>query len=119
MREARKDGPPKPRVPLAEARAAKLKFDWSSYTPPAPVYEGVRTFTDIDLGTLTRYIDWTPYFSAWDLAGRFPAILEDKIVGDAASSLWRDTQAMMQQLVGEAWLKPKGGSRLLEGEFGR
>ncbi|MFN3607468.1 MAG: methionine synthase [Hyphomonas sp.] len=107
MREARKDGPPKPRVPIAEARAAKLKFDWESYTPPKPTYEGVRTFEDIDLGTLASYIDWTPYFSAWDLAGRYPAILEDKIVGEAASSLWRDTQVMMQQLVGEGWLKPK------------
>ena len=107
MREARKDGPPKPRLPIAEARAAKLKFDWKSYTPPKPVYEGVRTFEDIDLATLARYIDWTPYFSAWDLAGRYPAILQDKIVGEAASSLWRDTQAMMQQLVGEGWLKPK------------
>ncbi|MFN4025289.1 MAG: methionine synthase [Hyphomonas sp.] len=107
MREARKDGPPKPRLPIAEARAAKLQFDWAGYTPPKPTYEGVRTFEDIDLGTLARYIDWTPYFSAWDLAGRYPAILEDKIVGEAASSLWRDTQAMMQQLVGEGWLKPK------------
>ncbi|AXE64744.1 methionine synthase [Hyphomonas sp. CACIAM 19H1] len=107
MRETRKDGPPKPRLPIAEARAAKLQFDWASYTPPKPSYEGVRTFEDIDLGTLARYIDWTPYFSAWDLAGRYPAILEDKIVGEAASSLWRDTQAMMQRLVGEGWLKPK------------
>ncbi|OZB15652.1 MAG: methionine synthase, partial [Hyphomonas sp. 34-62-18] len=107
MRETRKDGPPKPRLPIAEARAAKLQLDWASYTPPKPSYEGVRTFEDIDLGTLARYIDWTPYFSAWDLAGRYPAILEDKIVGEAASSLWRDTQAMMQRLVGEAWLKPK------------
>ena len=107
MREARKDGPPKPRLPIADARAAKLKFDWASYTPPKPSFEGVRTFEDIDLGTLARYIDWTPYFSAWDLAGRYPAILEDKIVGEAASSLWRDTQAMMQQLVGEGWFKPR------------
>ncbi|MBA4224992.1 MAG: methionine synthase [Hyphomonas sp.] len=107
MRETRKDGPPKPRLPIAEARAARLQFDWAGYTPPKPSYEGVRTFEDIDLGTLARYIDWTPYFSAWDLAGRYPAILEDKIVGEAASSLWRDTQAMMQQLVGEGWLKPK------------
>ena len=107
MREARKDGPPKPRLPIAEARAARLQFDWAGYTPPKPTYEGVRTFEDIDLGTLARYIDWTPYFSAWDLAGRYPAILEDKVVGEAASSLWRDTQAMMQQLVGEGWLKPK------------
>ena len=108
MRESRKGGPPKPRLPIAEARAAKLQFDWASYTPPKPSFEGVRTFENIDLGTLARYIDWTPYFAAWDLAGRYPAILEDKIVGEAASSLWRDTQAMMQQLVGEGWLNPKG-----------
>ncbi|MBY9067913.1 methionine synthase [Hyphomonas sp. WL0036] len=107
MRESRKDGPPKPRLPIADARAAKLQFDWKSYVPPKPTYEGVRTFEDIDLGTLARYIDWTPYFSAWDLAGRYPAILEDKIVGEAASSLWRDTQVMLQQLIGEAWLNPK------------
>jgi 5-methyltetrahydrofolate--homocysteine methyltransferase len=58
----------------------------------------VRTFENIDLATLARYIDWTPYFSAWDLAGKYPAILEDDIVGEAATSLWNDTQAMMQQL---------------------
>lgn len=107
MRETRQGGPPKPRLPIAAARAEKLKFDWEDYTPPAPTYEGVRTFEDIDLGTLSQYIDWTPYFSAWDLAGRYPAILEDKIVGEAATSLWRDTQVMMQQLIGEGWFKPK------------
>ncbi len=68
----------------------------------------MRTFEDIDLATLARYIDWTPYFSAWDLAGRYPAILSDKVVGEAASGLWRDTEAMMQQLVGEGWFQPKG-----------
>ncbi|MEZ5998280.1 MAG: methionine synthase [Hyphomonas sp.] len=107
MRESRQGGPPKPRLPIAEARAKAMQPDWSAYEPPAPTFEGVRTFEDIDLATLARYIDWTPYFSAWDLAGSYPAILEDDIVGEAASSLWRDTEAMMQQLVGEAWLKPK------------
>jgi len=107
MRESRQGGPPKPRLPIDLAREKALQPDWSAYDRPAPTYSGVRTFEDIDLATLARYIDWTPYFSAWDLAGRYPAILEDDIVGEAATSLWNDTQAMMQQLVGEGWLKPK------------
>jgi 5-methyltetrahydrofolate--homocysteine methyltransferase len=107
MREARKDGPPKARLPLTEARKAAFKPDWKSYAAPKPTFTGARSFEDIDLATLARYIDWTPYFSAWDLAGRFPQILEDDKVGEAARGLWRDTEAMMQQLVGEAWFKPK------------
>ena len=107
MRETRQGGPPKPRLPIELAREKALQPDWASYDRPAPTFSGVRTFEDIDLATLARYIDWTPYFSAWDLAGRYPAILEDKIVGEAATSLWNDTQAMIQQLVGESWLKPK------------
>ena len=107
MRDSRKDGPPKPRLPIEQARAAALKIDWDSYERPRPAFSGVRTFDDLDLATLARYIDWTPYFSAWDLAGKYPAILTDKIIGEAASGLWRDTEAMMQQLVGEAWFKPK------------
>jgi len=107
LRESRKDGPPKPRLPIAEARAAALKLDWGTYERPVPTYSGVRAFDDIDLATLARYIDWTPYFAAWDLAGKYPAILTDKIVGEAASGLWRDTEVMMQRLVGEAWFRPK------------
>ncbi|MAN47454.1 MAG: methionine synthase [Alphaproteobacteria bacterium] len=107
MRESRAGGPPKPRLPLAEAREARLKLDWDAYSPPKPTYEGVKTFKDFDLATLARYIDWTPYFSAWDLAGKYPQILKDEIVGEAASSLWRDTQAMMQVLIGESWFQPK------------
>jgi 5-methyltetrahydrofolate--homocysteine methyltransferase len=107
MREARAGGPPKPRLPISEARKAAMKIDWDGYERPAPSFTGTRTFEDFDLAELARYIDWTPYFSAWDLAGQFPAILEDKIVGEAATSLWNDTQSMMQRLVGEQWLKPK------------
>ncbi|MEZ6012798.1 MAG: methionine synthase [Hyphomonas sp.] len=107
MREARQGGLPKPRLPIGEAREHALKPDWAAYDRPAPTYSGVRTFEDIDLATLARYIDWTPYFSAWDLAGKYPLILTDSIVGEAASALWQDTQAMMQRLVGEAWLKPR------------
>jgi 5-methyltetrahydrofolate--homocysteine methyltransferase len=107
MRESRQSGPPKPRLPIEMAREHAMKPDWKAYERPAPSFTGARTFDDIDLATLARYIDWTPYFSAWDLAGKYPAILEDSIIGEAATSLWHDTQAMMQQLVGEAWLKPR------------
>jgi 5-methyltetrahydrofolate--homocysteine methyltransferase len=105
--ESRQGGPPKPRLPIEVAREKALQPDWESYDRPVPTFSGVQTFEDIDLATLARYIDWTPYFSAWDLAGKYPAILDDEIVGEAATTLWHDTQAMMQQLVGEAWLKPK------------
>ena len=107
MRESRQGGPPKLRLPIEVAREKALRPDWESYDRPVPNFSGTQTFEDIDLATLARYIDWTPYFSAWDLAGKYPAILEDEIVGEAATTLWRDTEAMMQQLVGEAWLKPK------------
>ena len=107
IRESRRGGPPKPRLPIALARQAAFKPDWSSYEAPRPSFEGVQTFEDVDLGTLSRYIDWTPYFAAWDLAGRFPAILEDDIVGEAASSLWQDTQILLQQVIGENLFRPK------------
>jgi 5-methyltetrahydrofolate--homocysteine methyltransferase len=107
MRESRQGGPPKPRLPIDVAREKALKPDWDACDRPVPTFSGTQTFEDIELATLARYIDWTPYFSAWDLAGKYPAILDDDIVGEAATTLWRDTEAMMQQLVGEAWLKPK------------
>jgi 5-methyltetrahydrofolate--homocysteine methyltransferase len=107
LREARKDGPPKARLSLADARAAKFVPADKNYAPPKPTFIGVRDFQAFDLATLARFIDWTPYFAAWDLAGRFPMILEDEIVGAAARDLWRDTEAMMQRLIGEAWFRPK------------
>jgi 5-methyltetrahydrofolate--homocysteine methyltransferase len=107
MREARKDGPPKPRLSLAEARKAAFRPDWANYTGPKPSFTGTRTFEGIDLATLARYIDWTPYFSAWDLAGHYPEILDDAVVGEAARGLWRDTEAMLQRLIGEGWFHPK------------
>ncbi|MEL7480284.1 MAG: methionine synthase [Pseudomonadota bacterium] len=105
LREARAGGPPKPRLPLDKARAAAHRL--SAPAVPAPTFTGTRVFEEIDLGELSRFIDWTPYFASWDLAGRYPAILEDEIVGEAATSLWNDTQAMLQQVIGEAWFKPK------------
>lgn len=105
MREARAGGPPKPRLTLAQAR--EKRFVPSSGSAPAPAWTGVRVFDDIDLAELARFIDWTPYFASWNLAGRFPHILEDEVVGEAASDLWRDTQAMLQKVIGQTWFRPR------------
>jgi 5-methyltetrahydrofolate--homocysteine methyltransferase len=108
IRDTRAGGTAKPRVDIATARARKHNADWKTYKPRKPSFVGTRAIEDVDLATLARYIDWTPYFSSWDLAGRFPLILEDDVIGEAARSLWDDTQAMMQRLIGEQWLKPRG-----------
>jgi 5-methyltetrahydrofolate--homocysteine methyltransferase len=108
MRESRSGGGAKARIDLVAARAKKYQVDWSAYAPPKPSFLGVRTIADADLADLTRYIDWTPYFASWDLVGRYPMILEDDVVGAAARSLWNDTQAMLQKLVGEQWLRLSG-----------
>ncbi len=105
MREAREGGPPQKRLPIAEAR--QKAFQTETASADAPSFTGVQTFEDFDLAEVARYIDWSPYFASWDLAGRYPQILEDEVVGEAASSLWADTQAMMQQIVGQQWFAPK------------
>ena len=93
MRESRQGGPPKPRHAIEQARA--LAFRPDAPTPPPPSFTGTRVFEAFDLSVLARYVDWTPYFASWNLAGRYPQILEDKIVGAAARDLWRDTETMM------------------------
>ncbi|MEM9179940.1 MAG: methionine synthase [Pseudomonadota bacterium] len=105
MRDSRAGGPPKPRHPIQVARSHAHTLE--APTPKAPAFTGTKVFEDFDLSVLARYIDWTPYFSSWNLAGRFPQILEDEIVGEAASDLWRDTENMMQQILGQDWFKPK------------
>ena len=105
MRDSRSGGPPKPRHPIQVARTHAHKLE--APTPPAPNFTGTKVFEEFDLSELARYIDWTPYFSSWNLAGRFPQILEDEIVGEAARDLWRDTENMMQQILGQDWFKPK------------
>jgi len=93
---------------LAAARSNKFKIDWLEYRPPEPVYEGVRVFDNYDLSLLEAYIDWDPFFQAWELAGKFPAILEDEVVGPAARDLFRDAQAMLLRIVEERWLRARG-----------
>ena len=107
LRDSRSGGQAKARVSLEAARAMAPKIDWSTYAPPKPTFLGVQE-VEADLATLVRYIDWTPYFASWDLVGRFPMILEDDVVGEAAQSLWNDTQAILQQMIGEQWIRARG-----------
>ena len=105
MRDSRAGGPPKPRHPIKKARDLAHKLDTPA--PPAPSFTGTQVFEGFDLSVLAKYIDWTPYFASWDLAGKYPQILQDEIVGEAARDLWRDTERMMQQILGQDWFKPK------------
>lgn len=107
IRDSRSGGQARTRVDLATARAMAPKIAWAGYTPPRPSFLGVREIA-ADLATLARYIDWTPYFASWDLIGRYPAILEDDVVGEAARALWKDTQAILQRMIGEQWIRAKG-----------
>ena len=93
-----------PRLSLPQARAKKLKIDWANYTPPVPGFLGVRSFDDYPLDELLPYIDWMPFFNAWEFAGKFPDILQDALVGDAARSLYADATGMLRTLIDEKWL---------------
>ncbi len=108
MREAHAAGQlAKKRLPLAAARANRAKLDWASYAPVRPSFTGVRVFEEYDLAELATRIDWKPFFQTWELAGSFPAILEDPVVGAAARSLYDDARAMLQRLIGERWTTPR------------
>ncbi|HEY8327631.1 MAG TPA: methionine synthase [Rhodanobacter sp.] len=100
----RNRGPGKKLVSLEKARDQRYRCDWASYDPPQPNQPGVTVFDDYDLSTIRRYIDWTPFFQAWELAGHYPAILTDEVVGPQASELFKDAQAMMDKIIAEKWL---------------
>ncbi|MGD8583029.1 MAG: methionine synthase, partial [Gammaproteobacteria bacterium] len=91
-------------VSLEQARKNCFEDDWDHYTPPVPTFLGVRTFDDYDLQELAGYIDWTPFFHTWELAGKYPKILDDEVVGEHATQLFADAQAMLQKIVDEKWL---------------
>ncbi|MBS0199028.1 MAG: methionine synthase [Proteobacteria bacterium] len=95
-------------VSLEKARAQKFNDDWANYAPPQPAKPGIHVFNDYPLAELVPLIDWTPFFNAWELAGRYPAILKDEVVGKQASELFRDAQAMLKRIVDEKWLTARG-----------
>jgi 5-methyltetrahydrofolate--homocysteine methyltransferase len=98
----------KVRTPIATARANPFKIDWTGYTPPKPSFIGTRTFAPYDLEELATYIDWTPYFASWELVGRYPQILTDDVVGEAATGLFNDTQPILQRILKEKLFEARG-----------
>jgi 5-methyltetrahydrofolate--homocysteine methyltransferase len=96
-----------PQLSLQQARAKKLKIEWAAYTPPVPSFVGVRSFEDYPLEELVPYIDWMPFFNAWEFAGKFPEILTDAVIGESASSLYADARQMLDSVVKEKWLRAR------------
>jgi 5-methyltetrahydrofolate--homocysteine methyltransferase len=93
-----------PHHPITEARRHGFPTDWRSYLPPAPRQTGRHVFRDYPLGEIAGLIDWTPFFQTWELAGRYPGILQDEIVGEAARNLFDDARRMLSQIIEEKWL---------------
>lgn len=92
---------------LKQARANKTKIDWSAYQAMKPAQTGIQVFDDYPLQELVDRIDWTPFFQSWELAGRYPRILTDEIVGEHATHLFEDAKKMLKQIVDEKWLKAR------------
>ena len=105
MRIAREGKNTKKYLPIAEARNNRFAPDWSTYNPPVPLKQGVWAFENYPLDELRPYIDWTPFFQSWQLAGKYPAIFEDPIVGKEAQRLYDDAQAMLDQIITEKWIR--------------
>ncbi|MBN8803006.1 MAG: methionine synthase [Lysobacteraceae bacterium SCN 69-123] len=100
----RNRGDAKRLVSLEHARGQRFSCDWAQYAPPVPAQPGLHVFEDWPLQDLLPFLDWSPFFSAWELAGKFPAILDDEIVGAQASALYRDARAMLDTIIKEKWL---------------
>lgn len=97
-----------PLMSLVDARAQRPQIDWAHYTPPRPKYIGRRTFKSYDLAEIARYIDWGPFFQTWSLFGPYPAILQDKVVGEQARKVLADGQAMLKRIIEGRWLTASG-----------
>lgn len=95
-------------IDYEDAVITKERFDWKSYQPTTPALDSVKTFLDFDLGTIAKYIDWGPFFIAWEMPGRFPDVLTDKIFGTEATRLYEDAKKLLQQIVREKWFTARG-----------
>src|SRR5690606_34006982 len=96
-------GPGKKIISFDKARAQKPAIDWAAYDPPAPRQPGLTVFDDYPLDDLLPFLDWTPFFQSWELAGRYPGILDDKVVGEQARSLYADAKAMLKKIIDGKW----------------
>ena len=93
-----------PQLSIEEARRRRHSIDWQTYVPPQPEFTGQRVYDDVDLADLQNYIDWMPFFNAWEFHGKYPAILKDPVVGEAASALHDDARRMLDTIIAEQWL---------------
>jgi len=91
-----------------QARKRRFRTDWDAYTPPAPNSQGLITFDDYDLDAIIDFIDWTPFFMSWQLAGKYPKILDDDVVGEAARNLFADAKDMLKKMVAEKRIQARG-----------
>jgi 5-methyltetrahydrofolate--homocysteine methyltransferase len=96
-----------PEYTIAQARANKRRIDWAGYSPAQPRAPGITVFDNYPLKDLLGYIDWMPFFNAWEFTGKFPDVLSDPIKGEAASNLYADARRMLKQIVSESWLKAR------------
>ena len=93
---------------FSEAQKNKFQVSWENFLPVTPSFTGTKVFKDFPLGDIEKYIDWQPFFIAWEMHGKFPQILTDKIIGEEASNLYRDAKRLLRQIVNEKWLSAKG-----------
>ncbi|WP_321959946.1 methionine synthase [Paraburkholderia sp. J7] len=113
IREQHANKKAQPLVTLEEARANKTKIDWANFQPVKPKFIGRRVFKNFDLNELANYIDWGPFFQTWDLAGPYPQILNDEIVGESARRVFSDAKSMLARLIQGRWLQANGVIALL------
>lgn len=97
----------KPLLSIEKARANGFQIDWKQYQPRVPNQLDITVFDDYDLAKIRPYIDWTPFFKTWELAGKYPDILDDEVVGESATELFNDAQAMLDQMIVEKWLQAR------------
>ena len=103
-------------IPFAEAQKNAFKIDWGNFTPVQPTFTGTKLFTGYSLAVIAEYIDWQPFFIAWELHGKFPQILTDKVVGTQATELFNDAKTLLKKIVEEKWLTAKGAVGFWEAE---
>ena len=91
-----------------DAKKNKTKINWTDFNPVTPELKGVKIFADMELKEISAYIDWQPFFIAWEMHGKFPQLLSDEIIGEAATRLYQDAQALLKIIIHEKWLTPRG-----------
>jgi 5-methyltetrahydrofolate--homocysteine methyltransferase len=95
-------------LPYAEAKENKTVINWDAFTPVTPTFTGTKVLDNYSLADIATYIDWQPFFIAWEMHGKFPAILSDSIIGKEATKLYHDAQSLLKQIIEEEWLTAKG-----------